>query len=125
MKRVWMGGGLLALLRAAALLVGAGIGDRMEPSAHALRQAGMAAQAGDWMQAEQLASDAQGDWQKMSWITAALTGHEEVEQINDAFVQLPVYARRDANDYHALCVSIAEAMDALAQNHSCTWKNFF
>lgn len=125
MKRVWIGASLLALLLVAALLVGEGLYRRMEPGAQALRQAGTAAQSGDWTQAEALVADVQQDWKKMNWITAALTGHEELEEINDAFVQLPVYARRDASTYQALCVSIAEAMDALAQNHACTWKNFF
>ena len=125
MKRVWMGAGLLAILLVAGLLIGTGMARRLAPGAEALRRAGNSAREGNWEQAETLTREAQQDWEKIKWMTAVLTGHEELEQIDDAFVQLTAYAGADANAYQALCGSIAQAMDAIGENHACTWQNFF
>ena len=125
MKRVWMGAGLLAVLLVAGLLLGEVVMNRMEPGAETLQRAGTAARIGDWTQAETLTARIQGDWDRMKWFTAAVTGHEELEEIDSDFVKLSAYARRDGEEYQAICLDIAQSMIALAQNHACTWKNFF
>ena len=98
---------------------------RLAPGAEAMTQAGLSAKAGDWNQAETLTTWAKADWEKMDWLTAALTGHQELEDIDDAFAQLSAYAGVDPVAYEAICASIAEALTALSQNHIPSWKNFF
>ena len=125
MKRVWIGTGLLAILLVLGLLTGAGMEKRLAPGTAAMEQASLAAQAEDWDRAESLTTWAKADWDRMGWLIAALTGHEEVETINNAFAQLTAYARKNSSEYQALCATIAQALTALAQNHAPTWKNFF
>ena len=124
MKRVWIGGGLLVVLLIGGLLLGTWLTKRLPPMAEDLNQAGIAAQRGDWTQAERLTARVAAEWEKMDWLTAAVTGHEELEDIDDAFAQLPAYAWKDATGYHAICATIAQEIIALAENHICNWRNF-
>ena len=125
MKRVWIGAGLLAILLALGLLAGEVMERRLAPGMEAMTQAGLSAREGDWNRAEALTAWAKADWEAMTWLTAALTGHQELEEIDDAFAQLSAYAYRDPLAYGAICASVAEALTALSQNHIPSWKNFF
>ena len=125
MKRMWGGVILLVLLLVACFLVGEGLEHRIHPHTASLRQAADLARAEQWEQAEALAKQAQTDWERLSWVAAILTGHEELERIETGFAQMMAYAGTDAAEYSALCMELAEAMDALGETHACTWKNFF
>ena len=125
MKRVWIGGSLLVLILLLGLWLGEGLEKQVMPLADLMEQAGQAARAEDWEQAERLTQGVQSRWGDLKWITAALTGHQELEQIDSDFVQLSAYAHGDPQAYQAICNTIAQALTALAQNHTTTWKNFF
>lgn len=125
MKRMWIGVGLLAVLLAAGLLVGAAMESRLCPGAEELRQAGALAQAGEWKKAEALTASVRADWDEALWLAEILTSHEQLEQIEVSFSQFSAYAGTDAVAYSALCTALAQQLEALGKAHGCSWKNFF
>ena len=123
MKRMWIGAGLLVFLLAAGLLVGAVMEDRVSAGAEQLQQAADAALAEDWTRAEALTAAVRTDWERLSRLAEILTTHEELEQIETAFAQLPSYQGIDGPAYSALCTALARQLEALGKTHSCSWGN--
>ena len=125
MKRMWIGAAVLLVLLVGSFLVGKGLEKRIHPHTTALRQAAAFAQAGQWEQAESLTEQARTDWEQLSWVSAMLARHDDLDRIGTGFAQFAAYAGTDAVEYSALCIDLAEAIDALGQTHACEWKNFF
>ena len=123
MIRAWIGAGLLAILLAAGLLVGEGVERRFSPGAEELERAAAAALAGDWEKAEALTDTVRAKWEKNRSAAAGLAGHEELERIESAFAQLPIYAGEDGAAYSVICVTLARQLDSLAKTHQCGWEN--
>ena len=125
MKRMWIGGGLLAILLAASLLVNTALERRIAPDAESLRQAGYLAMAGEWEQAITLSEQAKQSWEDMQWAAEILTGQKDLSQIAAAFEQLQGYLYINPTEYQSLCIALANDLDTIIQTHDCTWKNFF
>lgn len=123
MKRMWIGAGLLGILLAAGLLIGTMLEARLTPEADRLRQAGDWALAGNWEKAEALTGSVRAHWENHLWIAEMLATHENLEQIQTSFAQLPSYAGTDGAAYSAICTALAQQLEALGQAHSCSWKN--
>ena len=123
MKRTWIGAALLGLLLAAGLLLGTAAEAGVRPVAEALHQAAEAAQGEDWDRAEALTAAVRADWDRHAPWAEALAPHEDLEQIEAAFVQLDACAGRDAVAYSALCTALARQLEALGRSHQCSWEN--
>lgn len=125
MKRMWIGAALLAVLLTVGILTGEALESRFSYGADTLRRAGEWAAAGDWDRAADLTDEVRQDWDDAQWMVRALTGHEQLEQIQISFAKLEVYEDSDAVAFRALCAALAQELEALGDAHRCSWENLF
>ena len=126
MKRVWIGGALLAVLLTVGLLAGWAMDRGLCPGAEKLKQAGELAAANRWGAAEEMLDDVEDIWEDRRWLVTGLYDHEIVDDIDAALAQLEIYCdARDALAFRALCRSLAENMEAAGKAHQGTVENFF
>ena len=126
MKRVWIGGALLAVLLTVGLLAGWAMDRGLCPGAEKLKQAGELAAAGRWEAAEEMLDDVEESWEDRRWLVTALYDHEIVDDIDAALAQLEIYCdARDALAFRALCRSLAKNMEAAGKAHNGSVENFF
>ena len=126
MKRVWIGGALLAVLLTVGVLAGWAMDRGLCPGAEKLRQAGELAAANRWGAAEELLDDVEDIWEDRRWLVTALYDHEIMDEMDAALAQLEVYCdARDALAFRALCRSLSENMEAAGKAHQGTVENFF
>ena len=126
MKRVWIGGGLLAVLLTVGILAGWAMDRGLCPASQRLVQAGDLAAAGQWEAAEELLDEVEDDWEDRRWLVTALYDHEIVDEAAAALAQLEAYCdARDALAFRALCNALAKNMEAAGKAHKGTVENFF
>ena len=126
MKRVWIGGALLAVLLTTGLLAGWAMDQGLCPGAQKLEQAGELAAANRWEAAEELLDDVEEIWEDRRWLVTALYDHEIMDEMDAALAQLEAYCdARDALAFRALCRSLAKNMDAAGKAHNGSVENFF
>ena len=126
MKRVWIGGALLAVLLTVGLLAGWAMDRGLCPGAEKLKQAGELAAAGRWEAAEEMLDEVEDIWEDRRWLVTALYDHEIVDDIDAALAQLEIYCdARDALAFRALCRSLAKNMEAAGKAHNGSVENFF
>ena len=126
MKRVWIGGALLAALLIAGLLAGWAMERGLCPGAEKLERAGELAMAGRWGAAEELLEEVEEDWEERRWLVTALYDHEIIDDTDAALAQLEAYCdAKDALALRALCQSLARNMEAAGKAHKGTVENFF
>lgn len=89
-----------------------------------LEQAAEDANRGSWGQAQSGLQQAKAGWEDRWGISAALTDHEPMEQVNNLFAQLEVYAReQDPIGFCAVCAHLQESLYAIGEAHSIVWWN--
>ena len=126
MKRVWIGGALLAVLLTAGLLAGWAMDQGLCPGAQKLEQAGELAAAGRWEAAEELLDDVEEIWEDRRWLVTALYDHEIMDEMDAALAQLEAYCdARDTLAFRALCRALAKNMEAAGKAHNGSVENFF
>ncbi len=124
MKRMWIGIGLLAVV----LIGGVWSGKRMMnthlPCAEDLEHAAACAMAEDWGSAGALAEKARDTWQQNRKISASVTDHEPMDEIDAIFEELEVYrAREETAAYSAGCMYLAEQLRDLGNSFRLSWWN--
>ena len=125
MKRVWIGGVLMAVLLTVGLLAGWAMDRGLCPGAEKLKRAGELAAANRWEAAEELLEEVEEDWEDRRWLVTALYDHEIMDEIDAALAQLDSYCdARDALAFRALCRSLAENMEAAGKAHNGSVENF-
>lgn len=124
MKRSWIGCGMLLVLLALCLVTGYCLDRLQGPLTQELKQAAALALAEEWPQAKALAENAQSSWNRCRKRVACVTDHTPMEEIDELFAQLSCYDG-DREEYAALCVSLAQGLQAIAAAHSLTWWSFF
>ena len=126
MKRVWIGGALLAVLLTAGLLAGWAMDRGLCPGAEKLKQAGELAAAGRWEAAEEMLEDVEEIWEDRRWLVTALYDHEIMDEMDAALAQLEAYCdARDTLAFRALCRALAKNMEAAGKAHNGSVENFF
>ena len=126
MKRVWIGGALLAVLLTAGLLAGWAMNRGLCPGAQKLEQAGELAAAGRWGAAEEMLDDVEEIWEDRRWLVTALYDHEIMDEMDAALAQLEAYCdARDTLAFRALCRALAKNMEAAGKAHHGSVENFF
>ena len=125
MKRVWIGGGLLAVLLAVGLLAGWAMDRGLTPGARQLERAGELAAAGRWEAAEELLEEVKDGWEERRWLVTALYDHELLDETAGALAQLEAYCdARDALAFRALCNALAQSLEAAGKAHRGIVENF-
>ena len=126
MKRIWFGVGLLVFL----LLLGFGSSTLMErfhqQQATQLELAANHAMSGNWDAADAALTKARDSWEENSFLIAALTDHEPMEQIDGFFAELDVSVRlQDALSFSSGCKYLASQMTSLGRSHRLSFENLF
>ena len=124
MKRLYIGGVLLAITVLLGVLVLKAFSGIYEPMADTLEKAGEAALAGDWEQASALSRDAYRRWEKYRDLTAAFENQDPLDRMEDLFAGLQVYHRcGETAAFAAACRELSQLSRALAQSQSvCLWN---
>ena len=124
MKRSWFGLALLVLLRAVGLLATWYMGRCQSGTAELLTEAQVQARQGNWEQAVNLSRQAELRWQRSWPATAAFADHEPMENIDNLFAQLKIYAGEGENlSFAALCAQITSDLTAMADSQALNWWN--
>ena len=126
MKRVWIGGILMAVLLTVGLLAGWAMNRSLCPGAQKLERAGELAAAGRWDAAEEMLDDVEEIWEDRRWLVTALYDHEVMDEMDAALAQLEAYCdARDTLAFRALCRALAKNMEAAGKAHNGSVENFF
>ena len=124
MKRLWFGAGLLVFLLAASLYLGDALTDLTHPAARDLDKAAVAALEDNWPLASALYLRAEKHWDSSRNLTAVLTRHDPIEQIDAAFAALPAYAAtEDTTGFCTACGELAQQLRSVPQPHGPNWWN--
>ena len=123
MKRLWIGVGLMIVLLAAGIWEARRMENIYLPAAQEMEAAGDLARTGDFDGARAAAEQVQARVEQQKHLTAALTDHETLEEIDGLFSRLENC--EDQEDYASTCGWIAAQLEHLGQIHSLTWWNLF
>lgn len=118
MKRLWIGGGVLAALLALSITAAVMMHRIHAPVADKLEQAASAWQQGDRQTAVLLYEKAERRWKIWRSFTAAFADHDPMDNIDELFARLPVYAQEtDSDEFAAVCSALAALERIMAQSH--------
>lgn len=124
MKRCWIGGALLLILLILGLLATWGLARCHTEVAREAELAAQAAMEEDWDRASILADQARQRWERCWGISAALSDHGVMENINGLFAQLEVYGRAgDRVAFAAVCAQLGQQARTIADAQSLQWWN--
>lgn len=122
MKRMWIGIGILIFLLIAGIGVLVASQSFFSTLAEDLEQAGAFALEEKWDKAWEKAEKSHSQWEKCRRFWAASTDHEPVEEVQNLFSQLEVYAREGmGTDFAAICKHIAHLAEAIDESHNLRW----
>ncbi len=124
-KRFYLGIGILVVF----LVLGIGIHMAMDrlhtPAEKALEQACDLALRGDMVQAEALAHQAKQDWEKFWHFSASVADHTPMDEIDQMFAEMEVYAQAgEVPHFAACCAQLGRLISSMADAHRPNWWNF-
>ena len=124
MRRCIVGFWLLILLLGLGILATWGTNKLLDPISRDLETAAELALSGDWAAAEPLVYHARNRWESQWALTAALNNHASMENADNWFQRLEVYAAtRDPVRYAEACRQIAGLIDAIAEGQIPSLRN--
>lgn len=126
MKRSRFGALLLVGLLAAGLFSGWLIHRWHDPISEQIREASRLATAGNWEDAQDLTAQAKSRWEHYWHISAAISDHRPMEEVDALFEELEVYGQfRDEVNYAAACSRIAGKLQGISGDNDLKWWNVF
>ncbi len=124
MKRMKIGVGLLVAVLVAGIWLGERMIDCHLPCASDLEHAAACAMAEDWASAGALATRARETWERNKHLSASVTAHEPMDEIDALFGELEIYrAREETSAYSAGCMYLAEQLRDLGNSFKLSWWN--
>ena len=124
MKRAWIGAGLLTVLLLGGLLSGRWMTKVHTPLAGILEQAAQAAMAEQWERAVSLQEQGEALWQKRRNLAAAFADHSPMEEIDECFAELKIFAHKgEWVHFASTCMSLSRKLEAMGEAHRLTWWN--
>lgn len=124
MRRCILGYWLLIGLLGLGILATWGTTRLLDPISRDLESAAALALAGDWEAAEPLTKQARADWDAQWTLTAALSNHMPMENADNWFARLEVYAAsKDPVRFAEACAQIAGLIRAIAEGQIPTLRN--
>ena len=120
MKRLPIG----ILVLAGLLILGFWTGRRAEAVHGGISEAlRSAAEAENWAETAP-AQRAKQEWEAHRTLSAAITDHTALDEIEAGFAQLEVYRRRqDLTLFTATCARLSELIAAMEEGHKLSWEN--
>lgn len=124
MRRCYFGAALLVALLGVSLLATAKMSRLHTAIANELASAASESLLGETARSDDAIRHAREAWEKNWHLSAALSDHEPMEEVDALFAELEVYrATRDIEAVAAVCAQLSSAIDALGDAHECTWWN--
>lgn len=124
MKRSWLGVGLLVILLFAGVMSTKWIRATHEEMARYTREAAQSALREDWAGAAERTGRVRERWEQCWRLSAALSNHAPLEQIETLFAQLEVYAAAEETVAFASgCTQLGAELQALADAQQLNWWN--
>lgn len=122
MKRLWLGVGILVGLLLLGFLTTWFMVWIHEPLGAELAKAEELARTGDWEEAVKVAHQARQRWEHYRSISAAVTDHAPMEQIDALFLELETYIQqREQVHFCAVCAQLSGWVEAVADAQRITW----
>ncbi len=122
MKRLWLGIGVLLVLLGLGLGAIGAINGICGPISGDLKAAARAAQGENWEEALTLSQRARDRWERWAHVSASLTNHEPMEQIEALFQALEIYGRqRDSLGFSDCSARLASLTEAIAEAQGVYW----
>lgn len=82
--------------------------------------------SGQWENARKKSEEAAQSWQTHWGLRAALGEHTPMEDIDELFAQLKIYAAADEKtDFAQTCAALSKRMEAMGNAGSLHWWNIF
>lgn len=124
MKRFWIGLALLVSILAGGIWSSHRMSRIHTPCAMDLEHAAQCAMEGDWFGAAALADRAEQTWQ-MTWhLSAMMSDHDPMDEIDALFAQLEVYRiRGETSAFSAECQYLAQRLKDMGETFRFTWWN--
>ncbi len=124
-KHFWLGIGILVLF----FVLGLGTTWAMDamhiPAEQELAQAARLALDGNMAEAEALAQQAKLRWEKWWDITASVADHSPMDEVDQLFAEMEVYAvAREEQHFAACCAQLSRLVSSMADAHRPAWWNF-
>lgn len=124
MKRIWIGIALLAVVLVSGCLASHFMEHHHMSIAEDLDRAAQLALEDQWEGALSITARARENWQKKRPITACFAEHEPLDEVDETFARLEIYAAvREEISFGSECAGLAEKLRALAQCHKFTFWN--
>lgn len=124
MKRLWLGIAILAVLLFVGIATTVGMNKICDPLTESLDNAASAVQAGQWEQALGLSESARTRWERWRSISAAITNHEPMEEVDALFGALEIFARqRDVIRFADCCARLSALTAAISESQAIYWWN--
>ena len=122
MRRLWIGLGLLLGLLAISLgllFFSEGFFDAFSAN---LEEAAELALAEDWSAARSKAEESQVMWQRCYRFFSAATDHGPIEDVQELFALLEIYARTQRGvEFASVCRSLSNLAEAINESHNLRW----
>ncbi len=124
MKRLWFGLLILAVLLLGSDLICAALTRIHTPISTDLEQAAAAAYREDWSTALDLAQHATVRWEKFRHFTAAFADHTPMDELDELFAELKIYAvTRENPHFSTTCAQLSFLSSTIADSHRLSWWN--
>ena len=122
MKRFWLGVGLLLGMLVLGIFVTKSMAGIHEPIGKTLLEAGKFAFEEDWAGADASFLEARGRWEQYREVTAVVTDHTPMEQIDAMFRRLEVYRQQRKRDlFQSGCAELSAWVEAVADAQAVNW----
>ena len=122
MKRCWFGGGLLLILLTAGLLLSLYLSNFHRDLSETMYRAA-ALTGDDREQAQQTAEEVQRKWESRRFLSAVLSDHAPMEEIEENFTLLT--RSTEEEDFRETCLRLSSQLKALGEGQMLTWENLF
>lgn len=123
-KHIWMGIGCLGILLAAGLWISVSMSRMHQPAAELLQAAAEDAITGQQDTAWEQAQLAKQYWAEAKTLTAAVSDHTFIEEIDSLFCQLEIYAGTERSwEFAGCCAKLSSLIRAMAESHEVSWAN--
>ena len=117
MKKMYIGGGILALMLAAGVFFSFLMPKLHGPVRENLEQAAKEAFLGNWEAAENRFYDAKAQWEKHHDLTAMVCDHAPQEEMERYFREAEVLLKAKQADFAVLCASLSAMAEDMENLH--------
>ena len=115
---------LLLVLLLFGLLTSWYMGRQHRTISRELEESGWMALSGQWSDAREKAQGVKSAWEKNRQLRAALADHTPMEEIDDLFEELNIYAAAgERTEFARCCAALSVRIRAVGEAHRLTWWN--